>query len=146
MFSVNILGTGISPGVASSAVKHSGSHTSCGNPEGTVEENSKMLQVQMKLIIWSKCIVLSNFSFQFCVICYVYNTKFNLLLVKFKDPCDTIEPQQPISRRKVKFSFMHQVTQYLILFVTVHELFWLDIFHNPIKYITKYYIVILNKS
>jgi len=36
--------TGISPGVASTAVKHSGSHTSCGNPEGPLEENSKMLQ------------------------------------------------------------------------------------------------------
>jgi hypothetical protein len=53
--------TGISPGVASSAVKHSSSHTSCGNPEGTLEENSKMLQ----------------------------------------EPCDAVEPQQPISRRKI---------------------------------------------
>ena len=39
------LGTGISAGVASSAVKHSGSHTSTSSPEGALEENNKMLQV-----------------------------------------------------------------------------------------------------
>ena len=40
----NTLGAGISPGVASSAVKQSGSNTSM-NPDGSLEENNKMLQV-----------------------------------------------------------------------------------------------------
>ena len=61
---------------------------------------------------------------------HVNNTKFNLLHEKFKEPCDTIEPQQPISRRQVKFSFMHLVTQYYKLFVAMHEYLWLDMFHN----------------